>query len=93
MDKKIKGPNTMKTNTKQNLESIIAETGAAPPLPPPATSQTKDERPRHPVATVCRRRHLLGPSPTGVSPWGMAISTVERLPPGSTTSKDSMNIY
>jgi hypothetical protein len=39
MDKTIKGPNTMKTNTKQNLESINAETSAAPLLPPPATSQ------------------------------------------------------
>ncbi len=55
--------------SEKNLESIAVETDAALQLLPPAVSQPKDERRRHPVATVYRRRHcrLPGLSPTGVS--------------------------
>ncbi len=64
----------------------------------PLPSREATAAARHPVATVCCRRHFCLPG-LSLFDWrladmaGLLYSVVERLPSGPTTSKGSMNDY
>jgi hypothetical protein len=78
----------MITNEQElhNFESSAIESRSRSAVAAASRFPAKEESRRHPVTTVCRHRRCRLPVKQG-------ISIVERLPPGPTTSKDSMNVY